>query len=173
MTGRTEVLLIGGRSGVGKSTVAFETSVQLAVLGTKHAVIEGDSLDLAHPHPPPGFAAKNLAALWRNYRELGYRRLIYTNTNSVISTDTLLPALGDNPRAVAVLLTATDATVHQRLAAREIGSALDAHLDRSRAAATRLSAAPPWVIRLSTDDRTTVSLARELIRLAGWASRAT
>lgn len=168
----TEVLLVGGRSGVGKSTVAFETSVQLAAAGTKHAVIEGDNLDLAHPHPPPGFAFRNLAGMWRNYRELGYHRLIYTNTNSVISTDTLLPALGDNPRVVAVLLTATDATVHHRLAAREIGTALDAHLDRSQLAAVRLeSTAPAWVIRVSTDDRTAISLAEELIELAGWSSR--
>ena len=36
-------------------------------------------------YPPPwehGLAARNLASIWRNYRDLGYRRLIYTNTNS-------------------------------------------------------------------------------------------
>jgi 2-phosphoglycerate kinase len=42
-----ELLVIGGRSGVGKSSVAFEVSAQLALLEISHAVIEGDFLDFA------------------------------------------------------------------------------------------------------------------------------
>jgi 2-phosphoglycerate kinase len=50
MNMRSEVLFVGGRSGVGKSSVAFELHAQLAALKVKHCVIEGDSLDLAFPH---------------------------------------------------------------------------------------------------------------------------
>lgn len=45
------MLLIGGRSGVGKSTVAFALHDLLSARGVKHVVIEGDALDLAYPAP--------------------------------------------------------------------------------------------------------------------------
>ena len=47
----THMLLIGGRSGVGKSTVAFALHDLLSARGVKHVVIEGDALDLAYPAP--------------------------------------------------------------------------------------------------------------------------
>jgi len=139
VTGRCEVLLIGGRSGVGKSSVAVELHEQLAVQGVQHALIEGDNLDVASPAPwEHGLAAKNLAAMWRSYSELGHRRLIYANTNSVRDSGVLLDAVGGRPRAIGVLLTAADAEVRDRLARREIGSALEEHIERSRRAAARL-----------------------------------
>lgn len=50
-----------------------------------------------------------------------------------------------------------------------IGTALDAHVSRSRLAATRLEAgAPSWVIRVPTDDRPTPALAHELATRTGW-----
>lgn len=49
--GGVEVLLIGGRSGVGKSAVAGEVSAQLAAWAISHVLIEGDLLDLAYPPP--------------------------------------------------------------------------------------------------------------------------
>lgn len=166
----TEVLFLGGRSGVGKSSVAAEMSAQLADADVRHALIEGDNLDLAHPPPwEHGLAERNLAAMWRNYLDLDYRRLIYTNTNSVCSVEELVAAMGGGPRVVAVLLTAPDDTIHDRLVRREIGSALDAHLDRSRRAAVRLEhEAPDWVVRLDTRARTVTALAQDLVRLTGW-----
>jgi predicted kinase len=170
MLGPSEVLFIGGRSGVGKSSVAFEMSTQLAAVRARHAVIEGDNLDMAYPPPwEYGLAEKNLSSIWRNYLDLGYRRLIYTNTNSVCSVERLVAAVGGRPRVVAVLLTATDETISKRLAQREIGSALDDHVDRSRRTALRLEKdAPEWVVRVDTQARTVVSIAAELVQLTGW-----
>jgi ABC-type dipeptide/oligopeptide/nickel transport system ATPase subunit len=48
-----EALLIGGRSGVGKSTVGWEVSAQLQDRSVAHCLIEGDFLDQAYP-PPEG-----------------------------------------------------------------------------------------------------------------------
>ena len=47
----TELLLLSGRSGVGKSTVAGELYHLLAQAEVKHALVEGDNLDLAYPVP--------------------------------------------------------------------------------------------------------------------------
>lgn len=135
----------------------------------------GDYLDLAHPPPwKYGIAERNLAAVWSNYRDLGYCRLIYTNTASVTFTGPLVAAMGDDPAVTAVLLTATDATVLERLRFREVGSARDTHLQRSADAARS-----GWGARrapLCTASRPTVgtypnSPARLLASRAGESSR--
>ena len=74
---------------------------------------------MAHPVPWEfGLAEKNLTALWANYSPLGYRRLIYTNTVSILMTHEIAAAMGDTPRVVAVLLTSADQTAHERLRSR-------------------------------------------------------
>ncbi len=172
MTTRSEALFIGGRSGVGKSSVGHEIHTQLSVAGVRHCLVEGDNLDMAFPPPwEHGLAERNLAAMWANYRELDYRRMIYTNTVSVRFTHELTAAMGDNPRVVAVMLTASDVTARQRLAQREIGTALERHIERSDIAARELERlSPAWVHRVATDGRTVADIAAEVIALTGWAT---
>lgn len=171
---RSEVLLIGGRSGVGKSSTGYELVHQLTAARIRHALIEGDTLDEAWPPPwEHHLAERNLAAMWANYTELGYARLIYTNTASVRSDviSTLVEAMGDGPRVVGVLLTATDGTARSRLSGREIGSAFDLQVERSNRAAIKLEeSAPAWVHRVPTDGRGVVEVAREILGLTGWLS---
>ncbi|MDH6195125.1 ABC-type glutathione transport system ATPase component [Mycobacterium frederiksbergense] len=168
----SEVLFIGGRSGVGKSSLGLQIHGQLSAAGVRHCLIEGDYLDMAYPEPAEhGLAEQNLAAVWANYRALGYRRLIYTNTASVLGevTDQLTSAMGDNPRVFAVLLTCTDETARQRLSRREIGTALNEHLERSAEAASLLdSDSPGQVRRLQTDGRSLVDVAGEVLGITGW-----
>src|SRR5262249_2894297 len=65
---RSEVLFIGGRAGVGKSSVGSEIHTQLSAARVWHAFIEGDNLDLAYPPPSEHhLAERNLAAVWSNY----------------------------------------------------------------------------------------------------------
>jgi hypothetical protein len=160
---RSQLLLIGGRSGVGKSSVAFALHDLLSAERVRHAVIEGDGLDLAWPAPwEHGLAERNLAAMWSHYRDLGHTRLVYTNTVSVLHSGALAAAMGDDPVVTAVLLTADDETARARLAGREHGDSLAAHVHRSDTAARTLAAAPPDVHRLPTDGRGVVELAREI-----------
>lgn len=173
---RSEVLLIGGRSGVGKSSCGYELVHQLTAARIRHALIEGDCLDEAWPPPwEHHLAERNLASMWANYTELGYSRLIYTNTASV-RTDvigTLIEAIGDDPVVVGVLLTATDVTVAGRLGGREIGSALGLHVERSNRAAAQLEQlAPAWVHRVTTDGRGVADVASEVLGLTGWLTAA-
>jgi len=172
VTPRSEVLFLGGRSGVGKSSVGSEIHVQLSAAGVRHCLIEGDNLDMAYPPPwEHGLGARNLAAMWGNYRALDYSRMVYTNTVSVRFVDELTAAMGDDPRVTAVLLTASDATARQRLAQREIGTALQRHIERSDQAARELDElSPSWVHRVATDGRTVADIAAEIIKLTGWTA---
>jgi predicted ATPase len=114
----TDVIFIGGRSGVGKSSVAAEVSRILARADIRHALIEGDNLDQAYPQPwrdGINLAEQNLAAMWKNYRAVGYSRLIFTNTVSVLQVTELKAALGGETHSSAVLLTSTDTTAAHRL----------------------------------------------------------
>jgi cytidylate kinase len=168
----SEVLLIGGRSGIGKSTVALEVSHLLAEAAVQHAVIEGDNLDLAYPVPwrlGLHLAELNLSAMWHNYRKAGYRRLIYTNTVSVLESKALAGAMGGEVRSIGVLLTASDGTARSRLAIREVGSTLEQHVARGiRAARDLESKAANSVHRVTTDGRPITEIAREIISLTGW-----
>lgn len=165
-----ELLVIGGRSGVGKSTAAFALHALLRGDDVSHAVIEGDALDLAWPTPwEHRLSMRNLAAVWANYRALGYRRLVYTNTVAVLEAEELAAAMGGSPRVTRVLLTASDAVADARLAQRESGSELEAHRLRSAAAAAHLDAdAPVGTHRIGADGRSPDEVARAIRATVGW-----
>lgn len=168
---RSAVLFIGGRAGVGKTSLAAELHTLLSAARIQHALIEGDNLDQAYPPPwEANLAEQNLAAMWANYRRLGYRRLIYTNTVSVLETSKLSAAMGDEPVITAALLGASDKVTQGRLRQRERGSGLAAHLERSLLRATELEqAAPAWVHRLNTDGQKLSTLAHQLLLWTGWS----
>ncbi|MBT2501551.1 ATPase [Curtobacterium sp. ISL-83] len=174
MPPRSEVLLIGGRSGVGKSTAAEALHDLLAAADVRHAVIEGDLLDLAHPaphveHPEARLAERNLRAMWTAYRELGHHRLVYTNTVSVLQQETLAAAMGDGPVVTAVLLRAGDDVTASRLGRRVGGTVPQDQLAHSTRTAGRLdTATTDTVTRVDTDDLTPEQVARRLAFLTGW-----
>lgn len=170
-----ELLLIGGGAGVGKTTVAWEVSAVLQRRGTAHCLIEGDYMDQIHPAPDgdphrTGITERNVAAVWANYAALGRRRLIYTNTVSILEEPMITRAMGgERTRTALVLLTAEEATVKERLAGREIGSQLAAHIDRSLRMARHLDReAPAGTVRVPTDGRSVPDIALRVLRAAAW-----
>lgn len=175
---RAEVLLIGGRAGVGKSTVGWEISDRLRVAEVAHAIIEGDFMGQVHPAPTgdphrSGIAEHNLTAVWGNYAALGHRRLVYTNTLSVLAetAGTFQRAMGADVRIVRVLLTATDETTERRLRGREIGSELERELANSAYKARLLDErAPTDTVRVATDGRTVIDIAAEVLTVTGWVT---
>ncbi|WP_031468893.1 adenylyl-sulfate kinase [Sciscionella sediminilitoris] len=168
------VLLLGGRSGAGKSSVAVEVSTRLRDRGVAHCLLEGGTLDQVHPAPPGDpdralITERNLAAIWRNYAELGHRKLVYCNTASLLDAPMFLRVLGESARLIPVLLTASDATVGERLAGREIGSGLEEHLRRSAAAARELDrTVPAETVRIPTGGSTVSWIAERAIAATGW-----
>ncbi|MEV7347137.1 hypothetical protein [Streptomyces sp. NPDC093544] len=171
-----EALLIGGRAGVGKTTVGWEVSARLKVAEIAHAVVEGDFMGYVHPAPDgdphrAGITERNLRAVWENFAELGHRRLVYTNTVSVLAESASLfrQAMGSEVRIIRVLLTATDDTTARRLKGREIGSELERELANSAHKARLLDErVPADTVRVATDDRTVVDIAREVVAATGW-----
>jgi adenylylsulfate kinase-like enzyme len=76
---RLPVLWLSGPSGVGKSTVGWEVYTQLGRDGVKAAFVDADQLALCYPAPEGSthrLRARNLAALWRNFRAAGMRCLV-------------------------------------------------------------------------------------------------
>jgi hypothetical protein len=170
----TKVVFIGGRSGVGKSSAGIAVSALLAEKGVRHVLIEGDNLDLAYPAPHleyPEFklAERNLGSMWANYAELGYSRLIYTNTVSVIGSRELIAALGTPVEDASVLLEASDRTVLEWLTHRSGGSPSSDDVARSAEAALRLEReADDSVVRIKTDGLSPAQVAGAISDHLGW-----
>ncbi|WP_285729136.1 hypothetical protein [Nocardiopsis sp. ATB16-24] len=172
---RLKLLLIGGGSGTGKTTVGWEVSEVLKRRTLAHCVLEGDFMDQVHPAPPgdpdrSGITERNVAAVWSNYAALGHRRLVHTNTVGVLEEHMLRRAMGGGDIAVTrVLLTANEPTVRERLAVRETGSQLFSHIERSLRAAALLEAeAPAGTVRVATDGLTVEEVATRVVAATGW-----
>lgn len=173
-----EVLCIGGRSGVGKTTVGWEVSAILRTADVSHTILEGDFMGQVYPAPEGDpdrlkLTERNLTAVWSNFSEYGYRRLIYTNTLSVLPemTGMFERAMGADVRITRVLLLASDTTAGERLAARELGSELEEGLKASTDKARLLEAkVPPGTVRVMTDRRQVIDIAREVVDATGWGS---
>ncbi|MFG2639412.1 hypothetical protein ACGFYP_00285 [Streptomyces sp. NPDC048370] len=174
-----EVLLIGGRAGVGKTTVGWEVSARLRAATVPHCVLEGDYMGQAHPAPEGdphrvALGERNLTAIWSNFAELGYRRLVYTNTVSVLPGNTAMfqRVMGADVRIIRVLLTASDVTAGERLAGRELGSELEQELAGSARKARLLDEqAPEGTVRVATDGRSVLDIAGEVVAATCWLTR--
>jgi adenylylsulfate kinase-like enzyme len=71
------VLWLCGATGVGKSTVGFKVYLKVLGAGLTAAYIDLDQLGFCGPQPPGHrVKARNLAALWRTYRDAGAQALV-------------------------------------------------------------------------------------------------
>jgi ABC-type iron transport system FetAB ATPase subunit len=107
MEAPTQALFLGGRSGVGKSTVALEVSRILAAADVAHALIEGDALDQAHPEP------------WRQGIPLAEREIGSGFAESVARSAAAAPRL-EAEAADAVHRVATDGRTVAEIAAEVV-----------------------------------------------------
>lgn len=78
-------------------------------------------------------------------------------------------AMGANVRIVRVVLTASDATARERLTGRELGSELEHELEGSARKARILDEQVPLdTVRVTTDGRAVVDMARDVASATGW-----
>ena len=135
-----EVLLIGGRSAGGRTSVGYEVSDRLQAAGIAHCLVGGGQSRRRHPKAvddPNGttLTATNLTALWRNYSAIGHRRLIYVNTACVLEHKMIVRSMGGGARAT--------------------------YLD---------SAAESWIARIATDRRAVADVAADVVEATAWTS---
>ena len=171
----TQVLVICGASGTGKTTAALEVGQHLRQLGIHHALIDTDELDRIWPQPGQiedliAISRRNLQALWMTFSELGIRHLVLCGVMASISESQvwIADAIGESTIAY-VRLIAERSTREHRLRGREIGSGFENDMDASdRATAFIERHDPPGIPRVSTDGQPVVTVSAEVLRAANW-----
>lgn len=168
------VLIVTGPVGVGKTTVAGEISEILEAERVLHAFVDLDALRWFYPHPPGDrfgstVAIKNLAAVWKNYEEVGVRALVVAD---IIETPGDLEPYRralPNPAITVVRLWASIEAMRSRIAQREVGSGLDWHLDRTVELATIMDASSVEDVLIETEGKTVLEVPREVLDRTEWA----
>ena len=165
----TDVLVISGPAGVGKSTTAFEVSNQLQAAGVDHVLIDTDELDRIYPVPDDlsDVTERNLAAMWATFAARGARRLILVGVylDRPSELDWVRRAIPD-AAITCVRLAASDATLVDRVARREIGSDRAGQLERTRRQVERLDA--DWredLLLVSTDGLAVEETAQRILAI--------
>ena len=173
----TELLLITGAAGVGKSTASWEVSEELKRRNLPHAVIDTDELDRVWPlefdsDRRRSLDVANLSAWWAQYADLGIERLVLAGV--FVDLDDAKRWITEAiPGAVVrdVRLVVSDDELRRRVERREIGSAGADQLSRSRKQAAWIAAAPRGSeVVVETDDITVPELACRLCDLMGWTA---
>ena len=168
------VLLITGPVGVGKTAVLSEVADLLEAAGVPFAAVDLDDLSWCYPTPPgddrfrSGLTLRNLAAVWRNFRDAGAERLVLARV--LESRDELDRHRDAVPGAeiTVVRLTAVHATLQERVERREIGLGRAWHSRRAVELARLMDERRVEDVLVRTDGRTVNEIARDVLRRSGW-----
>jgi predicted kinase len=169
-----EVLVIGGAAGVGKSATAYEISHQLRAAGVAHAVVDTDALDHVFPVPDDlsALTERNLAAVWEGLSEHGVTRLVLTGVYLHRPTELAwISRAVPDARFTLVRLAASETTLRQRIAMREIGSARQAQVERTMRQLAELEGESNADVRtVETDGASVRATAANVLEHVGWAA---
>ena len=175
MIGIVPVLVITGPIGVGKTSVAGEISEHLDIAKVAHAFIDIDSLRWCYPRPLHDpfrieLAMKNLSAVWSNFQATGAKYLVLAD---VIETRNHLEQYRKavpGAEILVVRLQATSSTLAEHIRQREIGSALDRHLQRAVELNTLMARNQVEDMLVDIEGKTVTAIAQEILTRSNWVS---
>jgi adenylylsulfate kinase-like enzyme len=162
------VLIITGPIGAGKTAVSHAVADRLRAAGIPHAMLDIDAIAECYPHPPDDrwnfrLVMKNLAALWRNFREAGATWLIL---NWVVESKDELEAYREaipSAELIVVRLRAPVAVLEERVRRRATDSDLAWEIARSRELAEQMDATNLQDVLIETDGRSVAEVAEEIV----------
>lgn len=168
------VLLITGPAGVGKTAVLSEATDLLEAAGIRFAAVDLDGLSWCYPSAPgddrfrSALTFKNLAAVWRNFRDAGAERLALARVVERRKELERYREAVPGAEITVIRLSASDATLQARTAGREIGLGLEWHSTRARELARIMDRERLEDVLVETDGRTVGEIAREVLDRSGW-----
>lgn len=163
-------LVISGPPGVGKTTVGWRVFDRCTEAGDNPALIDLDMMGAAWPAPDDDpyqsrLKARNLAAVWKNYRNVGSRRLIMAGVVESQTDQNMLAAAVGLPVIVCNLL-ASPAALESRIRGRgrDHGSDLEKLIARAAGLSGQLIRAGISGFAVETDDRSIDEIADEVLQ---------
>lgn len=168
----TEVLILHGSPGSGKSTIADAVSELLREADTPHAIIDLDEISRIFPTQDPSFSKKNLKAIWPNYAAVqGLRGIIPTVIVDKEELRLLRDALPEAKFMICELM-APEEVLKERVMAREPNEFwqktllkwLDVYRNRSEDQKF-------GDFEVDTHDKSVEEAAREVVAKAGWEKK--
>ncbi|MFZ0214991.1 MAG: hypothetical protein WAM30_03520 [Candidatus Dormiibacterota bacterium] len=167
------LLLVTGPVGVGKTTVTDEASDLLTAAGVAHACVDIDALTRSFPRPPDDrfnarLGLRNLAGIWRNYRDAGAGRLIVAAVVEDRAGIDGYRAAVPGADVTVVRLRAPVAVLQRRLRRRMAGSGLGWHLARALELAHQMDEAALEDHLVEAGQASAIEVARRVLVAAGW-----
>jgi adenylylsulfate kinase len=165
------LLIITGSMGSGKTTVMAEASDILALRGVAHAAIDLDALGMVHLPADANRSAvvdRNLHCVWENYRALGVTRLLLAAALESRADLESCRAVVGGPKTMVCRLTASMATMKQRVGLREPGMWQQKFVGRVAELNALLDRALLEDFCVTNEDRPVTDVAQEVLSRAGW-----
>src|SRR5688572_25767962 len=155
-------LIVTGPVGVGKTTVADEMGYALRDGKVPYATVDFDRLRACYPRPAEDdrwgnrIGLTNLAAIWKNYRAAGARRLLIA---CVIERRSDLDGFRE---------AVPGADIQARVRKRSHGTGIEWDLNRAMELVALMDAQPVEDMLVDTEDRAPPTIARDILQRAGW-----
>lgn len=171
----TQVLVINGTVGAGKTTVAEVVADLLREWGVPYAWIDVDALRRAYPTAPndpfgQAVALDHLEAMAGVLRRRGYRHVVLADVIERAADRELYELAFDGAELAVVRLEASEATRLARLAAREPDPWREWHVLRTVELAAILETADvDDAVVANEGDRSLRAVAADVLTAAGWA----
>lgn len=169
----TQVLLVTGPVGVGKTAVVHEAHRLLTAARIPHAAVVLETLDMSWPvrgddELTERVAYRNLSCVWANFAVAGAERLLLERVLEQRSQLRDLEAAIPGADVTVVRLRAPLPVVERRILDREPHAASGWHLGAARWLTPRMDV---WAVEdhlVDNGDRPLGEVAREVLRVAGW-----